>query len=326
MMKTMTTEMDRREFLKAGAAVMALAVGGPAGVQALGANPVGRQFKLNLNVGNLGVKASQGEALKLAKKHGFEAVTPNPGALQKCTADELEQLLGEMKAANLTWGSAGTGSFFNESESKFAQSQLEIAKLAKTLQAAGVTRCHTWTGSSNSTLTYRENFKQHVERTRQIGRILADCGLRFGIEYIGTKTNSWRGKYPFVRTAAEMKELAVETGLANIGLVLDSWHWWQAGDTEADVLKLADQDIISVDLNDAPTEPPREQLPDSPRRLPCATGVINIQSFLGALIKVGYTGPVQAEPFDKSLAQMTADEAVGATAAAVKKAVALAGG
>ena len=318
--------MDRRKFLKAGAAAVAVAASGSLTPRALAASPTGRQFRLNLNVGNLGVKASQGEALKLAKKHGFEAVAPNPAALQQCSADELQQLIGEMKTANLTWGSAGTGQFFNESTSKFAERKLEIAKMAKALQQAGVTRCHTWTGSSSNTLTYRENFRQHVERTREVGKILSEYGLRFGIEYIGTKSNSWRGKYPFVRTAAEMKELAVETGLQNIGLVLDSWHWWQAGDTEADLLKLADNDIISVDINDAPAEPPREQLPDSPRRLPCATGVINIQSFLGALIKIGYTGPVQAEPFDKSLGQMTADEAVDTTAAAVKKAVALAGG
>ena len=45
--------------------------------------------------------------------------------------------------------------------------------------------------------------------------------------------------------------------------------------------------------------------------------------FLGALVKIGYDGPVRAEPFKKELRGLPAEEAVGKTAAAMKKAFSL---
>jgi sugar phosphate isomerase/epimerase len=80
------------------------------------------------------------------------------------------------------------------------------------------------------------------------------------------------------------------------------------------------QDIVSVDLNDAPAGIPREQQIDGQRELPAATGIIPVASFLNALLKVGYDGPLRAEPFNKALNEMDNDAACIATIAALKKA------
>ena len=62
---------------------------------------------------------------------------------------------------------------------------------------------------------------------------------------------------------------------------------------------------------------------DSRRELPAATGVIDLKAFLGALVAIGYDGPVRAEPFNKKLNDMNDDDAIAATAAALRKAFAL---
>jgi hypothetical protein len=54
-----------------------------------------------------------------------------------------------------------------------------------------------------------------------------------GLEYVGTQLLLVGRKYPFVHTLAETRELIAEIGIGNVGLVLDTWHWWTAGDTEA---------------------------------------------------------------------------------------------
>jgi sugar phosphate isomerase/epimerase len=80
---------------------------------------------------------------------------------------------------------------------------------------------------------------------------------------------------------------------------------------------------VSCHLNDAPAGIPVDQQRDGTRALPCATGVIDLKTFLGALVNIGYDGPVLAEPFDKKLNALDNEAAVAATAAAMKKAFAL---
>jgi sugar phosphate isomerase/epimerase len=122
---------------------------------------------------------------------------------------------------------------------------------------------------------------------------------------------------------AEMKELIAEVGKPNLGFLLDSWHWYNAGDTAADVLTLKNEDIVAVHLNDAPAGVPVDQQVDSRRELPMATGVIDAGAFLNALNQVGYDGPVAAEPMSAALRVMPAEEALAKTAEAMRKAFAL---
>ena len=57
--------------------------------------------------------------------------------------------------------------------------------------------------------------------------------------------------------------------------------------------------------------------------MPTATGVIDLKAFLGSLLKIGYDGPIAAEPFSRKLRAMSTEDAVSTTAAAMKKAFAL---
>jgi sugar phosphate isomerase/epimerase len=127
-------------------------------------------------------------------------------------------------------------------------------------------------------------------------------------------------RYPFVHTMAETKDLIAEMGQPNVGLVLDSWHWYTAGDKKADLLALKPAEVVSVDLNDAPAGLPVEQQVDSRRELPAATGVIDVASFLGALKEIGFTGPVRVEPFNEPVRRMPPEQAIAAAKAALDKA------
>ncbi len=64
---------------------------------------------------------------------------------------------------------------------------------------------------------------------------------------------------------------------------------------------------------------------DSRRELPAATGVIDVATFLRALVTIGYDGPVRAEPFNQPLNDLDDDAAVRATADALRKAFTVAG-
>lgn len=282
-----------------------------------------RLMKLDLSCGRIGVKANQKQAIDYAAKYGFEAVVPDAGYLGQLSESQLADLKSEMQSKHLVFSAAGMPVDFRKDETKFKQGIASLPASAAALQRAGVTRTGTWLMPTHAELTYNANFKQHARRLKEISRILSDHGLRFGMEYVGPKTLWSSKKYPYIHSMPETKELIAEIDVKGVGLILDSWHWYTAHETKDDLLTLTNADIVAVDLNDAPAGLPIDEQIDQKRELPLATGVIDLATFLNTLNSLGYDGPVRAEPFNAALRKLPADQAVAATAAAMKKAVAL---
>jgi sugar phosphate isomerase/epimerase len=228
-----------------------------------------------------------------------------------------------MKGKHLAFGAAGLPVEFRRDQLRFKEGLNALPKVASGLQRAGLDRMSTWLMPCDDKLTYRQNFQQHVSRLKEVAQILKDHNIRFGLEYVGPKTLWASRRYPFVHTMAETKELIAEINTGNVGLQLDSWHWWNAGETANDILSLKGTEVIAVDLNDAPAGIPKDQQVDNHRELPCASGVIDVAAFLISLNQIGYDGPIRAEPFNEAVNKMSKDDACAAAAASLKKAFAL---
>jgi sugar phosphate isomerase/epimerase len=311
---------SRREFLERTILASAAATVFPAAV-ALGAEAgAERAMRLCLTPGSIGVGANQMEAIALAEKHGFEAVEPFGSQLATLPDAQISELTASLKSKRLAWGAAGLPVEFRQGADRFGEGLRSLPSIAEALSRAGVVRVGTWISPASTSLTYVQNFRQHADRLRAVAQILKERGLRLGLEYVGTFTSRVRARYPFIHTLAETRDLIAEIGTGNVGLVLDSWHWWQAEDTVQDLHSLTDAEVVSVDLNDAPANVAKDQQADGRRELPAATGVIDHAAFLKALQRIGYTGPVRAEPFNKALNDLENDAACAATIAAMRKA------
>jgi sugar phosphate isomerase/epimerase len=309
--------MNRRNF------VYAAASGISAAVASMAADNARRHpMQYHLSCGAIGVKASQQQAIDYAAKYGFDCVDADGKYLASLSDAALAHLLDDMKARNVGWAAAGLPVEFRRDDAAFASSVKEFPAYAKALRRARVERVGTWILPSHASRTYLTNFRVHANRLRDVAAILEAENLRFGMEYVAPRTSLVAEKYPFLHTMAEMKELIAEINHPNVGIVLDSWHWYCAGDTAKDLLSLKASDVISVDLNDAPKGIPVEQQMDLSRELPAATGVIDVKAFLGSLKEIGYHGPVRAEPFNDAVNKMSADEALRATIASLDKAFA----
>ena len=151
-------------------------------------------------------------------------------------------------------------------EATTAAFQDGLKGLADDAKALGSMRAHRgWEHGllrGTTVMTYLANFKQHTARLGEVGKVLGDHGVRLGLEYVGPKTSWTSMKYPFIHTMAEMRELIAAINQPGIGLVLDSWHWYTAHETEADLLRLKGSDVICCDLNDAPAGVPVDQQKD----------------------------------------------------------------
>ncbi|HEV2493636.1 MAG TPA: sugar phosphate isomerase/epimerase family protein [Terriglobia bacterium] len=283
-----------------------------------------REFYTVLSLGRLGFSGTFEESVALAHQYGFEGVDPDAALFARLSDEDLKRRLDDLASKKLRLGAAGLPVDFRKDEATFNEGLKRLPDAAKALARAGVKRVSTWVLPSSNELTYLQNFRVHACRLRECARVLADHGQHFGLEYVAPRT-FWRSeRHPFIHTLSEMKELLVVIGTTNLGVQLDSWHWYNAEETAADLETLKATEIMTVDLNDAPRLPLDQQVDDH-RELPAATGVIPIKEFLGALVEVGYDGPVQAEPFNARLRSMPREQAVAATAEALRKAFATAG-
>ncbi|MGB7347851.1 MAG: sugar phosphate isomerase/epimerase family protein [Pirellulaceae bacterium] len=310
--------LNRRTLLVGSSLAASAALLGNAAVAAAADGK--RKFTMDLRGSSVGIKADLKQSIQLASDAGFESVAPDAGYLAKLSDGQMNELLADMKQKNLVWGAAGLPVDFRKDEATFRAGADNLAKLASALQKAGVTRVGTWLMPCHDELTYVSNFRQHARRLRQCATILKDHGQRFGLEYVGPKTLWSSKRHSFVHSMREAKELIAEAGVDNMGFVLDSWHWYTAHENVDDLLTLSNEDIVACDLNDAPKGLEIDQQIDQQRELPMATGVIDLKAFLSALVKIGYDGPIRAEPFNKTVNELDNEAAAKATAKAMQAA------
>ncbi len=321
----MTNEFTRREFLSAGAAVSIAARPAPgilAGVEAPAERPK-RRFYAILSLGRLGFHAGFPQSLELTLKHGFEGLDPDSNYFASLGDEGIKRLRDDLQAKNLKLGAAGLPVEFRKDEATFNDGLKKLPAAADILQRAGVGSVSTWVLPCSNDLTYPQNFRQHAYRLRQCAQILADRGQKLGLEYVAPRT-LWRSqRHPFLHTLSETKELIVAIGINNLGIQLDSWHWFNAEETGKDLLALRGSEVVTVDLNDAPRGLSLDQYQDDHRELPVATGVIPVKELLDSLVQIGYDGPIQAEPFNAALRAMPLDQACSSASAAMRRAFSL---
>ena len=219
-----------------------------------------------------------------------------------------------MKEKGIRYGAAGLPVEFRRDEERFRTDLAQLPKRARLLSQLGVTRVATWILPGHNEMTYLEHFKLLETRFREMANVLKDHGIRFGLEFVGPRTTRMRFRYAFACAQRDMMELVNAVGTGNVGLLLDSWHWYTSHGTLDEMMQLSNKDIVHVHVNDAPSGVEVDQQIDNRRGLPVTTGVIDMKGFINALVKIGYDGPVEVEPFDQELRKMEPEAAVQKTA------------
>ncbi len=278
------------------------------------------RMTISLRAGSIGVRAAFPEIVELAIEFGFEAVSPVTSFFDRSDDDQIARIVDRVTEAGLVFGAGSLPVDFRKDDQTFNESMRGFPRTCQRLRDAGITRIGTYISPADAERTYVENFRVHAERLRTAAQVCLDAGLRLGLEYVGPKTLWTAKRYPFLHTLAETQDLIAEIDRPNVGVILDSWHWYTADETLDDLRSLNDTEIVACDLNDAPAGIPRDQQIDNRRELPAATGVIDLKGFLGALAEIGYSGPVRAEPFNQALNALDNREAVEATAQAMTRA------
>jgi sugar phosphate isomerase/epimerase len=277
------------------------------------------KFYKNLGYGHIGVKANQQQALNYAVKYEFDSITPGLGEFEKKSASEICDWIEIMKTRGIRYGAAGLPVEFRRDQKRFEQDMTRLPKQAEVLRQLGVKRIATWVMPGHNELTYMQNFNRLKKRLCEIAVVLKDNDIRLGLEFVGPRATRMRFRFPFICNSIDMMELVNAIGTGNVGLLLDSWHWYTSHGTIEEIMQLSNKDIVHVHVNDAPSGIPVDKQVDNRRKLPVTTGVIDMKGFINTLVKIGYDGPVECEPFDRELRKMDADAALQKTIASLNR-------
>jgi len=266
----------------------------------------------NLNTGAIGIRdKSLAQSIELAAATGFAGIDFNiREAAALADAHGLDYVRDLFARHNVLPGQWGLPVAWNQD--RWQEDLAELPRLAALGAALGCRRTATWCPSWSDTLDYADNVQWHIARYRPIAEILADHGCSLGIEFLGPRHLWATHPYRFISSMGEMLALANDIGTGNVGLLLDAYHLYTAGDAIDALDALAPGDVVVVHVNDAPAGIAREEQADLVRCLPLETGVIDLAGFMRKLAAIDYAGPVTTEPFSARLNAVAAEDPVAA--------------
>ncbi|MCX7599117.1 MAG: sugar phosphate isomerase/epimerase [Armatimonadetes bacterium] len=263
------------------------------------------------------------EQLALARDAGYDGLDVDISYLHGVAAERGLTCVQDLFAS---YGvvPAGTGlpMDWRVPEDAFSAAMGDLSAMAETMAALGCPRTFTWMPPSVGGAP--DDFRHFVvTRFRQIGRVLGDHGVRFGLEWIGPPSCRTSGT-PFIHKMAHALQVIDDIGLDNLGLLIDSWHWFTAQDTLEELRALRPEQIVHVHFVDAPDRPLAEQI-DMEREIP-GRGIIPLVDFYRALRDAGYRDFLAVEIFGAGLRDMPPREAAAVVKASCDEIATRAGG
>lgn len=270
------------------------------------------------------VTAGQGlglaEFAQLAKRNGFIGIEFSIEAVADLVQrTSFEDVAAIFEATVILPTVFGLPVEWRQDEATFQTELAQLPALAKLAQDLDCSRCVTWVlpDSGEPVVEYAT---RSTRRFQEIGHVLANEGVRLGLEFLGPQhfrrnpDNVWF--YDIAGALHAVDRIVGPAQLENVGLLVDSWHWYTSGGTPMDLASIPLEMFVHVHINDAPQVPRDEQV-DSVRLLPGETGVIDLVAFLKTLNALGYDGPLAVETFSKALSALPPDTAAAQAGAAI---------
>ncbi|MGM0873835.1 MAG: sugar phosphate isomerase/epimerase family protein [Bacillota bacterium] len=251
----------------------------------------------------LGNNTDDKRFIELAAEYGFQSVDLDAKSyIEEYGIEKAREIL---QKNDIVIGSIGLPVEWRHSTEAFTEGLTNLASAAKAAAELGCTRCCTYILPSTD-LKAASLMSLAVKRLRICSEVLGSYGIRLGLEYVGPHHLRETWKNPFIWTQDETLELIDAIGLPNVGLLLDSYHWYTTGLTSEDIAKLTENQIVYVHINDA-SDLPVEELKDNDR-LYTGEGVIDLSLFLKSIKQTGYSGPVAQEVLTPRVPTQSADE------------------
>jgi len=227
--------------------------------------------------------------VRVAAEAGYDALelwaAKLPGYLERHSLDELSALLIEHGIVPWTINSIERMTFGGTERDR--ELREECARLSEVARAVGAPAIVVVPGPRADGVTNGDVVRVTVEALRTLSEI-GGPGVGLAFEFLGPPWCS-------VRTLDVALEIIDAVDRPNVGLVLDSFHFYAGGSRLEDIALVPVEKLFVAHINDAePVE--REELTDAHRLYPSG-GVIPLVDIFGSLAHAGFDGVVSVELF-----------------------------
>jgi 2-keto-myo-inositol isomerase len=206
--------------------------------------------------------------------------------LKAGTTDDLKRMFAEHRIAPYSINSIEHVTFRNREDHLALLSECE--ELCRIASEIGCPYVVVVPGRLTGVTTHGEIVEESVRTLTELSRIAERYRVGLAFEFLGQPDCS-------VQTLALADEIVRLVGQPNIGLVIDSFHFYAGGSTIASIDALDAERLFIFHINDA-EDLPREQLEDRHRLLP-GLGILPLEEIIAALKRIGYDRVTSVEIF-----------------------------
>lgn len=247
-------------------------------------------MKLSLN-GATTMKADLATDVRAAAAAGFDFVeiwaAKLRDFLKSHSASDLKKLFDESSVKPLSINSIEHVTL--RDAPAYAQIRAECEELTAIAKAIGCPYIVVVPGKfPPGGLSSYEVIEKSVGVLRELASIAERQGVALAFEFLGQKDCS-------VQTLELADEIVEKVNRRNIGLVIDSFHFYVGGSTIKMIDELDSKRLFIFHINDAENLP-RGQLTDAHRLLP-GLGVLPLKEMIQAFRRIGYDGVASVEIF-----------------------------
>ncbi len=249
------------------------------------------------------------EMLDLAQRFGIPGIDASFGAVRALIDDTSAAAARDLFAAHNAlpafMGFIPAGIFAPEAE--FMQSLDQFSENCALVASVGCQR----TGSyfpNRMSLPPDEARRILRDRTKILAERAEPHGIAIGLEFLGLRTFRLDEPHAFINNIPDTIAMLRETGRPNVGLILDSFHYFTSGGDLSQIRSLRAEDIVHLHVNDAPHADVMT-LEDTDRVLP-GKGVIDLTGWFQAIAEIGFDGYVAIEIFDDEFRNQDREVAV----------------
>jgi 2-keto-myo-inositol isomerase len=246
-------------------------------------------MKLALN-GATTMRADLATDIRAASAAGFDGLEIWASKLRKFleagTTAELKSLFAEYRLEPYSINSIERITFRNEEErARLAEECEELCRIASEIDCPYIVVVPSPLPLGKSRTDVIE---ESVSVLGKLGSIAERYGVELAFEFLGQTDCS-------VQTLEQAAEIVERLSRSNVGLVIDSFHFYAGGSQVESIGSLDSQKLFIFHINDAESLP-REQLEDRHRLLP-GLGILPLKEIISALRRINYDRITSVEIF-----------------------------